>query len=118
NAGIDRFLTRHTSEIRGERGKYWNRQFDSPAVYKVSVDPNRNDLRRMIGAVDTVTNVKLETRGDTDKGDVIAETEKSRIYQVQWTVNKGLKSEGLLLMPKGEIKASAVIIPDADEHPE
>src|SRR5699024_4896059 len=104
--------------VIAERGKYWNRQFDSPAAYKVSVDPNRNDLRRMIGAVDTVTNVKLETRGDPDKGDVITETEKSRIYQVQWTVNKGLKSEGLLLIPKREIKASAVIIPDADEHQE
>src|SRR5699024_9134265 len=85
NAGIDRFLTRYTSEIIGEREKYWNRQFDSPAAYKVSVDPNRNDLRRMIGAADTIANVKLETRGDPDKGDIIAETDKSRIYQVEWT---------------------------------
>ncbi|SHG30595.1 Dienelactone hydrolase family protein [Fodinibius roseus] len=118
NAGIDRFLTRYTSEVIGDREKYWNRQFDSPHAYNVSVDHNRNDLRRMIGATDTISDVTLEIKGDPGNGVIIADTEKSRIYEVEWTIHEGLKSEGLLLIPKGDIRASAVVIPDADETPE
>ncbi len=123
DSGIDLFLTRYTDRIISQRKKFWNRQFGSPGAYSISVDPNRNDLRKMIGATDTVNNIRLVTMGRADKANpgktsIVGRTAKAIIYQVKWTVVKGLTSEGLLLVPRGKIKASAVVIPDADEVPE
>ena len=51
-AGIDRFLTRETEQSIGERQKYWQRDFSSVEAYDKSVQPNRERLRTIIGAVD------------------------------------------------------------------
>jgi dienelactone hydrolase len=123
-AGIDTFFTNYTKRVISERKKYWHRQFGSLHAYKVSVDPNRVDLRKMIGATDTLGNVRLLTIGhpnkenSVNKTSIVGETQNTTIYEVKWTVRKTFTSEGLLLLPKGTIKASAVVIPDADETPE
>src|SRR5690606_37711296 len=49
---------------------------------------------------------------------IIAETNKCTIYRVAWEVMGGLKAEGLMILPKDKIKASVIVIPDADETPE
>lgn len=116
--GIDTFLTNYTTTVIAEREKLWNRQFETPKAYKTSVEPNRTRLRKLIGAIDPRGPVRMMTQGDPERGNILAETQKSTVYRVEWTVIEGLTAEGLLLVPKGDIKASAVVIPDADEVPE
>src|SRR5688500_5813842 len=60
--GIDRFVTRETERSVAERAKLWKRDFSSPAAYEKSVAPNRERLRKIIGAVDArlpVTDLQL-----------------------------------------------------------
>lgn len=117
-AGIDGFLTNYTNKVVRERAQLWNRVLTSPAAYETSVTPNRTHLRQIIGAIDQRCSPNMTVRGKPGEGGKIAETNKCMIYRVEWNVMGSLKSEGLLLKPKGKIKASAVVVPDADELPE
>src|SRR5688572_27058857 len=51
-AGINRYLTRATSQSVEERQKLWSRDFSSPEAYARSVETNRQRLRQYIGVVD------------------------------------------------------------------
>ena len=117
-AGIDDFLDKYTNRIIKERDNLWDRNFTSSSAYETSVATNRDHLRQIIGATDERSQpnmLVLSKPGDQGK---IAETHKYTIFRVTWDVMGGLKSEGLLLKPKGEVKASVVMVPDADELPE
>ncbi|OJY81697.1 MAG: hypothetical protein BGP14_02655 [Sphingobacteriales bacterium 44-15] len=116
--GIDNFLTTYTRKVVKERGQLWNRILTSPAAYETSVINNRNHLRQIVGAIDPRSIPNMTVRGEPGQGGKIAETNKCVIYRVEWNVMGSLKSEGLLLKPKEKIRASIVIIPDADESPE
>ena len=71
----------------------------------------------MIGAQEEIGDVVL-TKLCPSVENTIEETITCTIYEIEWTVLNGLKAEGLLVVPKGKIKASALVIPDADEFPE
>jgi dienelactone hydrolase len=116
--GIDSFLTKYTVKVVGERERFWDRRFDSPENYKKSIAQNRKHLQEILGIVEPRDHIRLVVEGEYKNGTIISETSKCIIYSVRWNVIDGLESEGLLLMPKGEVKASAVVIPDADESPE
>jgi dienelactone hydrolase len=116
--GINIFLTDYTKKVVKERDKLWNRNLSSPAAYRASVATNRNHLRQIIGAIDQRSVPKMTILGKPGEAGKIAETNKCAIYRVEWDVMGGLKSEGLLLIPKGKITASVVVVPDADESPE
>ena len=118
-AGIDRFLTRLTAESIGERQKYWQRDFSSVEAYDQSVQPNREHLRAMIGAVDARLPVTaLEIVSSTTSPAKVGETAAFTVEAVRWPVLDGVYAEGLWLRPKGEAVASVVAIPDADQTPE
>jgi dienelactone hydrolase len=118
-AGIDKFFTRETQESVAERQKYWHRDFSSPQAYDASVEPNRERLRKIIGAVDPRLPVTaLEFVSSTGSGATVAETEAFTVKAVRWPVFEGVFGEGLLLEPKGKAVASLVAIPDADQTPE
>src|SRR5690242_7931560 len=51
-AGINKFVDRETAKSVTERAKLWHRDFSSPEAYEKSIAPNREHLRKMIGAVD------------------------------------------------------------------
>ena len=75
-AGIDQFLTRETAESIAARQSYWQRDFSSAAAYETSVPPNRERLRRIIGAVDARLPVPaLEFVSGTDSPAKVAETD-------------------------------------------
>lgn len=116
--GVNSFISSYATKVTSERQIFWNRRFDTSESYIESVEPNRERLRQLIGATDSRLPVRLVTEGIPGQGILIGETLKCTIYRVRWTVLDGLESEGLLLVPKEEIKASAVVIPDADELPE
>jgi dienelactone hydrolase len=118
-AGIDAFLTRELERSITNRLQYWDRDFASRAAYDRSVEPNRIRLRRIIGAADTRLPVReLEYESGTSGASKIAETEAFTVHVVRWQVFEGVYGEGLLLNPKGLVKARVIALPDADQLPE
>ena len=118
-AGIDRLLTRLTAQSIGERQQYWQRDFSSAEAYDRSVQPNRERLRSIFGAVDARFPVTaLEFMSSTSSPAKVGETESFTVHAVRWPVFEGVYAEGLWLQPKGECVASIVAIPDADQTPE
>src|SRR5215467_10077897 len=50
-AGIDKFLLDQTKKEAAARTKYWHRDFSTPEAYERSIQTNRSELRRMLGAI-------------------------------------------------------------------
>lgn len=118
-AGIERYLDRATLQAVTERGQYWKRDLASAPAYAASVAPNREHLRRILGAVDErVTPVRMEYVSGPDQPALVAESGQVRIFAVRWTVFEGVTGEGLLLEPKNGTVARIVALPDADQTPE
>jgi dienelactone hydrolase len=117
--GIDRYLTRETAAAVDRRKDYWKPDYSSPEAYVKSVSPNRERLRKIIGAVDPRLPVKeLEFASSTGHGPKVAEFASYTVYAVRWPVLPGVFGEGLLLEPKGKPKARVVAVPDAEQTPE
>ncbi|PYL01483.1 MAG: hypothetical protein DME19_01410, partial [Verrucomicrobia bacterium] len=117
--GIDRFLMREIERSVQERQKLWHRDFSSPEACEKSVQPNREHLAKIIGAVDPRLRVRaLEYISSTSGLSLVAETESYRAYGVRWPVFDDVHGEGLFLQPKGDTLARIVAIPDADQTPE
>ncbi len=118
-AGIDRFLLRETGAARERRAQFWRRDASSPAAYAQSLAPNRERLRRLLGAVDArVPEVRLELVADTRTPALLAETAQATIQRVRWPVLDGVHGEGILIQPKGPVLARVIYVPDADTSPE
>ncbi|HAM70272.1 MAG TPA: hypothetical protein DCM86_01340 [Verrucomicrobiales bacterium] len=118
-AGIDRFLMRQIAETVQTRSNRWHRDLTSAAAYDRSVQPQRERLARIIGAVDPRLRVdSLEYVESTSTPSLAAETPAVRIWAVRWPLFAGVCGDGLLLEPRGPIKARVVALPDADQTPE
>jgi len=122
-AGIDRFLMREIDQSLDARQILWQRDFSSAEAYDKSVQPNRERLRKYIGANDPRLPVRaLEYVSTTEAPALVAETDQFSVYAVRWPVFEGVFGEGLLLQPKspqpGVARAKVVAIPDADQTPE
>src|SRR4051812_38324518 len=57
-AGIDRYLMREIAASVEKRKQYWKPAFTSPEAYEKSIQPNRERLRKILGAVDPRLPVK------------------------------------------------------------
>src|SRR5882672_5494280 len=118
-AGIDKFLTRETERSVLERQKLWQRDFSSAQAYEKSVQPNRERLRKIIGAVDARAPMNglqfVSAPGSSEK---VGETDSYSVYAVRWPVFDGVFGEGLWLKPKSTPLARVVAIPDAGQTPE
>jgi len=118
-AGIDRYLMRETAASIERRAQHWKRDFASRDAYAKSVAPNRERLRKIIGAVDPrVSPVDVTLIATTTMAADVAETRGYRIRAVRWPVMAGVDAEGLLLEPKGKVVANVVALPDCDATPE
>jgi len=118
-AGIDAYLLKDAEASIEGRPRYWKRDFSSAQAYEKSVEPNRQRLRKIIGAVDPrVAPVDVELVATTSTPALVAETKSYRVHAVRWPVLKGVDAEGLLLEPKGKIVANVVALPDCDWTPE
>jgi dienelactone hydrolase len=62
--------------------------------------------------------IELEKIALNDGDLIIAENDLYTVYQVRWPVANGLHGEGLLLLPKQNIQANVIALPDADQTPE
>lgn len=123
---IRRYLLHETEVQTGQRERLWNRDDSSPEKYAQSVEPNRQSLRQMIGAVDDrVAPASLELAGGISHSAQVAQGGNYKVFNVRWSVfpavtadSDGMKAEGLLLEPQKPPVARVVAIPDADWTPE
>jgi dienelactone hydrolase len=121
--GIDTYLDRLLADAPKSRARYWNRDLSSPEAYVKSVETNRQHLAAIMGVVDKREPVQLEFSAPfaTDMKGNPAEIGRGKgfkIYAVTWNVFRGVRAEGLLLVPDGDVRASVVAIPDCDWTPE
>ena len=123
---IHSFLLRRTEEAARERASYWKRDCRSAEAYERSVAPNRDHLRRIVGAIDPRVDVPRLEVIDTAPGKArAAKGTGYTVYAARWPVLEpvtadfgGLETEGLLLEPDSEPAGRVVAIPDADWSPE
>lgn len=117
--GIHEWLIRETAAAQGQRASYWHRDYASQAAYQQSVSPNRERLRRIIGAVDTrVSTPRMMLDSSESKDALVGKGAGFRVYAVRWPVFEGVFAEGLLLKPDRPPAARVVALPDADWTPE
>lgn len=116
--GAHRFVERKIAEAASMRAGFWSRDFSSAAAYATSVEPNRQRLRELIGAVDPRLPPRMEQFGDEVIPALVAETSRYRVFQVRWPVLEGLFGTGLLVQPNSPAAGRAVLLPDADQTPE
>jgi len=116
--GAHAFVERQIAASRGKRARYWKRDFGSRAAYEASVEPNRRELRRILGVVDPRPAPAMERFGDDDNPALVADGGAWRAFQVRWPALEGVTGEGLLVEPMSPPAAYAVLVPDADQKPE
>ncbi len=118
-AGIDRYLLRATDASVADRKRHWQRDYSSPEAYEKSVAPNRERLRKIIGAVDArVPFDGFSLAGTTTQTSLIASTERYDVHALRWPVFPGVNGEGLLLEPNSAAHGNVIALPDADRSPE
>ncbi len=131
-AGIDRFLMREIERSVQERPKFWQRDSSSREAYEKSVQPNRERLRKYIGAADALIPTPELEYFSSNPNAAVAKTEHFTAWSVRWPVFDGVYGEGLLLYPPRyftmtsggivrmppNIELLVVAIPDADQTPE
>jgi dienelactone hydrolase len=72
----------------------------------------------MLGLVDVRVSPHLEYISGPGEPAIVAECPGFTAYAVRWNVLPGVDGEGLLLEPKGKVRANVVAIPDATWTPE
>ncbi|PPL01693.1 dienelactone hydrolase family protein [Parapedobacter indicus] len=117
--GIGHYLDGALAEAADRRASLWKRDFSNQHAYEESVFANRSRLGRIIGLADSVAgNVEMAYLSTTSTPANAADNPLFTAYAVQWGVFAEIHGEGLLLQPKGPIRARVVVLPDADETPE
>lgn len=117
-AGVERYFDRYTDRVVEARGLHWQRNMTSSSAYSASVGPNRSRFRTIIGIVDARRPVFIERFGRGTDESLVADASNYTIEQVRWPVLHGVWGEGLLISPKGAVRARVVALPDADQTPE
>ncbi len=116
--GAHRFVERQIAASRERRTAFWRREFSSREAYEASIAANRRRFRQAIGLVDERVPVRLERVADESDPAPAAEAPAYSVWQVRWSVFDGVHGEGLLVEPRSTVKASVVVLPDADQTPE
>ncbi|MDH5603972.1 MAG: hypothetical protein OEY51_08530, partial [Cyclobacteriaceae bacterium] len=112
--GVGSFYKKRIEGKKAERERFWDRDLSSKEHYSTSVEPNRNKLRAILGAIDAREKPVMEIQG------IAGETEKYTIQEVRWNVQKEIVpgpatqdwpaldvpgknfGEGLLVKPRGK----------------
>ena len=123
--GNPSYLLRETMSQSAAREQFWSRDFFSAARYGQSVEPNRQSLRRIIGAVDPRAAAQPpQLIANFGQPAELAHAPGYKVYAIRWRVfdpvtadSDGMHAEGLLLQPEQQV-ARVVALPDADCTPE
>jgi hypothetical protein len=115
----DAYLLGQIENAKSQRSEFWQRDHSSAEAYARSLAPNRERLRRIVGAIDErVAFAAPELVAHVGEPAVRAETAGYTARAVRWPVLPDVHGEGLLLMPKGGIRGCVVAVPDAGQTPE
>ncbi|MBC8325786.1 MAG: hypothetical protein H8E27_09205 [Verrucomicrobia subdivision 3 bacterium] len=118
-AGIDRFLMRETDVSVKLRAIFWKHDRRTAKSYTTSIQKNRDRFRTIIGAVDKRLPITaLELMSTTTTSSLRYEDKIMTVHAIRWPVLPGIHGEGLLIQPKGTIRARIIALPDADQSPE
>jgi len=118
-AGIDRLAVQALQQARRERPSQWSYDYSSPAAYKKSVQAGREELRNIVGAVDSrVAACGIEFLVTTVHRSNLLDGPGFTVDAVRWPVLEGVTAAGLFLQPRDKPIARVVAIPDADWTPE
>ncbi|HEV2424877.1 MAG TPA: prolyl oligopeptidase family serine peptidase [Terriglobia bacterium] len=124
--GIRDYLLQATADYAADRSRFWKPDFTSARAYEESVAPNREHLRKIVGAVDPrVPGPALQIMAASPESAEVARGARFKVYAVRWEVcgaptadSEPLQGEGLLLEPAGPARARVIAVPDADWTPE
>jgi dienelactone hydrolase len=124
--GIRKHLLRATAEALERGPSLWNRKFGSDRDYQESIASEREQFRKIIGAVDRrMLGPALQIVAATPAFPEVARGSRFKAYAVRWEVcdstigdYSALEGEGLLLEPLPAAVARVVAVPDADCSPE
>ncbi len=111
----DAFLLREIERSLEKRAVHWKRDASSPEAYAASMDGNRRELQRIIGAVETrLPFEKLSQR------DLIGQSETIDVFAIRWPAfGNVVHGEGLMVEPRDLApRGNVVVLPDAGETPE
>ena len=117
--GVDRFLLGELSASIERRERHWKRGLASPVAYTRSIDPLRTELAHMIGIRGDF--VPFESPAVVTTVDEVQNFHRDDQFvtaHIRWPVVDSLHGEGILISPTKGHKASALLIPDADQTPE
>ena len=117
---LHRFFDAWTQRVTSQRAAEWKRDLSGAAAHRRSVEPQRQALRQMLGAVDPLpAPPELQLIASPDASSLIAHSAAGEVHAVRWPAFAGVFGEGLLLTPKAKpVRAWVVLIPDADQLPE
>jgi dienelactone hydrolase len=106
--GMHKYLDRELAAAAKKRDAMWG----------LDNAKHRDALKKMLGVVDARVAPRMEYISGPSEPAVIAESDALTVYAVRWNVLPGADGEGLLLEPKGKVKANVVAVPDALWTPE
>ncbi len=110
-AQIKGYFLKQIEATPAKRDKLWKVNFASRAAYASSVEPRRQDLRRMLGLVN------LSPQKPRVK--VLTESPELRIEDVTIALEGSFGVRALLFVPKSRKPEPAIIaVPDAEQGPE
>ena len=116
---INNFLVKETATAARDRARLWKHDFSSAQAYEKSIEPNRKNLARIIGAVDPrVQPPALIPEATLTTPSLVGRGKGYQVHAVRWPVFEGVFAEGLLLNPDRAPGCRVVAIPDADWTPE
>jgi dienelactone hydrolase len=117
--GLHAYLDSQTRGALARRDGRWDRNNASADAYTKSVDPQRERLAVILGTTEERSKpVTLTYLSGPGVPAPLVSNEAIKVTAVRWTVYPGFEAEGLLVEPKGEVKANVVALPDADMPPE
>jgi cephalosporin-C deacetylase-like acetyl esterase len=107
--GIDQYLTRETENTPKSR---------SSAQDPLSQDGLRKRLSEILGLMDRREKGSLRIQSGAEALKEVGEGPGFRIYEVCWSVLRGVDGEGLLMVPEGDAVANIIAMPDCEISPE
>ncbi len=117
-AGIDRFSMKLIKEAAKSRHANWKQSLADSAHRESFINTMREKLRTCIGLVDEIVpNPGLQRLSANPENKPLAETDDWTAWYVRWPVFDGVYGSGVLLQPKGKVRACVICLPDADEAP-
>lgn len=125
--GIDQYLMNTIEENTENRNRIWEAGTSSEDTYPQFIESKRKLLIERLALTYMPEPVRMQWEGDVEFGDskpftthtaLVGENELYSIYEVKWKAFRQVEGVGFLLVPKGEVLAAVVAVPDADQTPE